>query len=100
MPRCANFDLAVRIMRYVNDVQGVTAGDGERYLRNGLKELSAAACTANPAEALAHLRARFAADTNGDTNRAATATMLREACHALARGQDPLSLRPKPAADW
>lgn len=88
---CASFELAVRIMQYVKDLESVMPRAGQRDLRKHIKDLAAVACTDDPDWELRSLYLRLEEDSGDepDPEQAVTAEMLGEACRALAEGRDP-----------
>jgi hypothetical protein len=101
---CEAFIRAMRIMRYVDEVNrsaSEPAGTWRRtrrrrkFLRESAKKLSVAACESNPVAALGTLGAFYQAECQSGRKRAKTrdetemAETLMRACQQLARGEDP-----------
>jgi hypothetical protein len=87
-PGCKFFDIAVQVMQYVKELEQVSAGGG-RYLRKSIKELSAAAITGNPINAITILAKKYGVDAKKSAKQAAVAEMLSESCQALIEGEKP-----------
>jgi hypothetical protein len=85
---CKFFDTAVQVMAYVKELEQVSAGSG-RYLRNSIKELSAAACATDPVHSITILARKYGDDAKKSTKQPEAAQMLSQACQALAQRKKP-----------
>jgi len=95
-PHCDFFERAVQVMQYVHELERAAVGIGGRYMQKSVKELSAAACAADPVHAIATLVGKYAADAKKGIKQAKAAEMLYQACKALAEGKDPAPISPAP----
>ena len=101
---CEIFSRALQIMRYVDVLKrsasesGALWGRGRRrrkYLRENAKQLSAAACSSDPATAVKTLGDLYQAECQTPEQRAKPpektqiAEILMRACEQLALGKDP-----------
>src|SRR5215472_4248628 len=105
---CVAFIRAMRVMRYVDELKrsasesSVAWGHTRRkYLREGGKKLSVAACESDPAAAVSALGDLYQAEcqkrgkrvTPSEKTEMAETLML--ACRQLALGQDPAPITPR-----
>lgn len=103
-PGCEFFVSAVKVMRYAKELMRATRGHRgifgsnrrQRYLREGAKELFAAACESNPVHAVERLEMEYAAECEKGTKQAKAAEILMKACQALVQGKDPAPIIPGP----
>jgi hypothetical protein len=106
---CQAFIKAIRVGQYADELkraaaepeQGSWRGNRRwrKYLLQGAKKLSAAACEGDPAAAVRTLGDQYQSEcqahgTPADTTR--MAEMLMKACGRLALGQAPAPITPRP----
>ena len=97
-------------MRYVNELKRSASGSAvvwgrtwrRRYLREGAKKLSVAACESDPAAAVSALGDLYQEKCQARGNRVKLAEKtemaetLMQACRQLALGQDPAPITSRP----
>jgi len=99
---CEAFITAIRVMRYVDELKRSASEStvawgrtGRKYLREGAKKLSVAACESDPVAAISVLGDLYQAkcQTRGKRVMSSEKTEMAEAlmlaCQQLALGQDP-----------
>lgn len=108
---CEAFNRAIRVMRYVDELNRSASGSAvvwgrnwrRRYLRENAKRLSVAACESDPAAAISALADHYQAEcqTRGNgvelSEKTEMAETLMRACRQLALGQDPAPITPRPS---
>ena len=84
------------LKRAASETEGRGSRRRRRYLHDGAKELSAAACADDPILAVGSLADKYEDEYEKGAKQADAAEMLSRACQDLARGKDPGPITPIP----